>query len=114
MQINLTYDAQAMTAPQSFRDGIQAAADLMGKAFIDNITLNFVVGYGENQGVAVGALSANASATLVPIFYKDVVTVLTLHAQSDDDLQAVASLEPATGLQASAVYKISTAEGKAL
>jgi hypothetical protein len=37
--LNLVYDTAALNAPQSFRDGMQAAADMLDAHFIDNITV---------------------------------------------------------------------------
>src|ERR1700741_3934595 len=54
MQINLIYDSFAQAAPQSFRDGMQAAANVLDAAFDDNITVNISVGYGELNGVPLG------------------------------------------------------------
>ena len=53
LTINLIYDADALAAPQSFRDGMQAAADMLESAFDDKITINIAVGYGEFGGVHV-------------------------------------------------------------
>src|SRR5207237_226841 len=51
--INLVYDAQALAAPQSFRNGMQAAANIIQAAIIDPITVNIAVGYGEFGGFAI-------------------------------------------------------------
>lgn len=53
MQINLEFDSQALAAPQSFRDAIAAAADLIDATFSDEITVNIAVGYGEIQGMSL-------------------------------------------------------------
>ena len=53
LTINLIYDASALAAPQSFRDGMQAAANMLEAAFNDNIVINIAVGYGEFGGVAL-------------------------------------------------------------
>ena len=47
LTINLIYDADALAAPQSFRDGMQAAANMLEGAFDDKITINIAVGYTE-------------------------------------------------------------------
>jgi hypothetical protein len=41
------YDSQALAAPQSFRDGIQAAINILDATFTCNITCKIAVGYGE-------------------------------------------------------------------
>jgi Ca2+-binding RTX toxin-like protein len=50
--INLLYDASARAAPQSFRDGIQAAANILETTFSDNITVNLHIHYGGTGGGA--------------------------------------------------------------
>jgi serralysin len=53
--INLLYDAAAMAAPQSFRDGIQQAAALLTAAISDKITVNIKIDYsGTGGGAAAG------------------------------------------------------------
>ena len=53
IHINLIYDAFALAAPQSFRDGMQAAVNILQAAFLDPITVNIAVGYGEFGGTAL-------------------------------------------------------------
>jgi hypothetical protein len=50
MIINLLFDGSALAAPQSFRDGLQTAANILEAAFNDSITVNISVGYGEVDG----------------------------------------------------------------
>jgi hypothetical protein len=50
MKIIPDYDANALAAPQSFRDGVQTAIDILDKTFIANITVKIAVGYGERDG----------------------------------------------------------------
>ena len=51
LTINLKYDANALAAPQSFRDGVQAAANVLEAAIDDPITVTIEVGYTEyDQG----------------------------------------------------------------
>ncbi len=47
------YDASALSAPQSFRDGIQAAINILDSIFIANVTVKIKVGYGEYNGTAL-------------------------------------------------------------
>src|SRR5262249_29445173 len=49
-QISLDWDAPALAAPQSFRDGMQAAANIIAGAFSDPITVHIKVGYGSING----------------------------------------------------------------
>jgi hypothetical protein len=50
MKIIPDYDANALAAPQSFRDGVQTAIDILDKTFIADITVKIAVGYGERDG----------------------------------------------------------------
>jgi CARDB len=52
---NLLFDAAAMAAPQSFRDGIQQAATLLTTAISDKITVNIKIDFsGTGGGAAAG------------------------------------------------------------
>jgi hypothetical protein len=84
MRINLEFDSQAQAAPQSFRDGIQAAANLLDATFADNITINISVGYGEIEGTPEGSGSASAGPeTGVFDSYTQVRTWLAQNASAD-------------------------------
>ncbi|WP_342722047.1 NF038122 family metalloprotease [Bradyrhizobium sp. B097] len=54
LTINLIFDAAAMAAPASFRQGIEQAAALLSAAITDKITLNFNVDYSGTGGGAAG------------------------------------------------------------
>jgi hypothetical protein len=47
------YDSFALAAPQSFRDGIQAAINILDETFTANITVKIAVGYGEFNGTSL-------------------------------------------------------------
>ena len=47
LNINLEWDPNALAAPQSFRNSVQAAAAVLEAAIYDPITVNIEVGYGE-------------------------------------------------------------------
>lgn len=49
MQINLIWDGAAQSAPTAFRDSVVAAANMYAATFIDPITINLSVGYGDIQ-----------------------------------------------------------------
>ena len=55
LTINLVFDAAAMAAPQSFRDGVTQAMALICAAVTDRITLNLQIDYsGTGRGAAGG------------------------------------------------------------
>ena len=47
LNITLNFDAQALAAPQSFRDGMEAAVRMLERHVLDDINVNISVGYGE-------------------------------------------------------------------
>ena len=52
---DLIFDAAAMAAPQSFRDGIAQAASLLANVITDKITVNLNIDYsGTGGGAAAG------------------------------------------------------------
>lgn len=116
MFINLVYDAPALAAPQSFRDGVRAAANIIQADFINPITVNINVGYGEFKGFslasgAVGEGSAFRGATLSLASTK---AFLATTASSPDDFTSIANLNlhaPGPSFPSSIV--LSTAQAKA-
>jgi len=63
MLLNLVYDSNALAAPQSFRDGMQSAANIIDAAFSDNITVNIYVGYGEITNDPINNPSSKTTLT---------------------------------------------------
>ncbi|GAC1327867.1 MAG: hypothetical protein NVSMB26_02330 [Beijerinckiaceae bacterium] len=99
MQINLEYDSQAQAAPQSFRDAIQAAANVLDATFADNITINISVGYGEINGTPEPSGGASAGpSTGVFDSYSQVRTWLGQHASADVQ-SGVASMPTGSSIQ---------------
>jgi hypothetical protein len=117
MFIDLIYDGQALAAPQSFRNGMQTAADLLQAAFDDNITINIAVGYGEfpafngqpsqplpNQNTSEGEAWGNSLsyATL----RQDLVNTIS----SLDDNTSVASLPNTSSLEGHSSFFVANAQ----
>src|SRR5215468_5749145 len=60
LTINLVFDAAAMAAPQSFRDGITAAMQMITAVVTDHITLNLAIDYsGTGRGAFGGPSGGN-------------------------------------------------------
>jgi hypothetical protein len=124
LTINLIYDASALAAPQSFRDGMQAAANMLEGAFNDNITINIAVGYGEFGGVTlsdqnksegnIGYTGNGTNGQGTTETYSGLRTLLLNHEGSADDVTSVNSLPSTLGLQGNTSFVIGTAQGKAL
>ncbi|MCI4679676.1 NF038122 family metalloprotease [Rhodoblastus acidophilus] len=137
--INAIYDAAALAAPASFRDGIQAAINILEAAIIDPITLNIAVDYGTFGGQALpsqstsegnigfsgnssdisGYTDPNASGVGVAESYTNLKGLLTASEASTADVSSVASLPSNTSttdgaLLAGTNFTIGTAEAKAL
>jgi hypothetical protein len=99
MLINLEYDSRAQAAPQSFRDAIQAAANVLDATFTDNITVNITVGYGEIEGTPEPSGGASAGPNSgVLVNYSQVRTWLAQNA-SIDVQSGVAAMPTATSIQ---------------
>jgi hypothetical protein len=124
LHINLVYDAQALAAPQSFRDGMQAAANLLQAAFNDNITVNVAVGYGEFGGVTlsdqsfsfgnIGYTGNGTNGVGINETYSNLRTLLLNHEGDADDITSVNALTNTTSLQGQSNFVIGRAQAKAL
>jgi subtilase family serine protease len=128
LKINLIYDSFAMAAPQSFRDGMQAAANILQAAFHDNITVNIVVGYGEygngalalpNQNTSEGNIGFTGGGQFgagqgVTLSYANLRADLAADAKDGTDTQSVNSLPGGTSLQGHSSFVIGSAQAKAL
>jgi VCBS repeat-containing protein len=117
MIINLSYDAAGLAAPQSFRDGMQAAANMLDAHIIDNITVNIAVSYGTfngaalpNQNTSEGNIGPGGDGVGVTESYANLLNLLTTHETSADDITAVDSLPSTLAMS----FLIGTAQGKAL
>jgi hypothetical protein len=99
MLIHLVFDSRAQAAPQSFRDAIQAAANVLDATFADNITLNISVGYGEINGTpeSSGGASAGPSGGVF-VSYSQVRTWLVQNAAAEVQ-SGVAALPTGTSIQ---------------
>ncbi|GAC1337650.1 MAG: hypothetical protein NVSMB26_24860 [Beijerinckiaceae bacterium] len=114
MLINLVYDSQAQAAPQSFRDEIQAAANILDVTFKDNITVNIEIGYGEYPGN--GSPETNGSASSAPstgVFddYSQVRTWLAQNAAAGVQ-SGVAALPTGSSIQGQTQVAVWRAEEK--
>jgi len=60
--LNLSFDASAQAAPQSFRDTCNAAAAALMAVITDPITMNIIVGYNETPDGLGGSVATNLGA----------------------------------------------------
>jgi hypothetical protein len=114
MFVNLVYDAQALGAPQTFRDGVRAAADIIGATFIDAITVNVTVGYGEISGLSLGqSVAEGGGLSSVFLSYTNLRSDLAASATSAQDFTSVAFLPGGSSLQGFSSFLVSRAQEKA-
>jgi hypothetical protein len=119
LQINLEWDPNALAAPQSFRDGVQAAADILEAAIYDPITVNIEVGYGEfddggSEYTPLSDYSLGGIVSSIPVSYPSLIAALAANETSPDDSTAISSLPATTALNGQTDFAISSAEAKAL
>ena len=118
MDINLEFDANAQAAPQSFRDGVQAAANILDSAIFDPITVNIEVGYGEYDlgGPDYTQLSGESLGgiqTGISVSYPALKAALAAKESSAVDAQTVAALPNTAALNGQSFFTISTGLAKA-
>jgi hypothetical protein len=113
--INANYDASVNSAPAGFRTAFQNVISFFQTAFIDPITINIGVGWGEVGGSPVGSGALGQSLTYLAGYYNygQVRNALIADAKSSADSIAVASL-PAADPTDRRREVMATAEAKAL
>ena len=114
MIINLVYDASALAAPQSFRDGMNTGAHMLEAAFSDNITINISVHYGHPADEDV---SEGGPSLVYHEPYLGLLNALVLDSKTSDDANSVASLplpDPFGRLQGQSIFDVSSAQAKAM
>ena len=120
MNINLEFDSNALAAPQSFRDSVQTAANIVDAALSDPITVNVAVGYGE-YGLGTSQyqqLTSNYSVggfmMATRVSYAALVAALAAHVTSSPQAQLLASLPQAASLNGEQTFYVADAQLKAL
>ena len=120
MIINLIYDAQALAAPQSFRDGMEAAAVMLEHHLTDGITVNINVGYGEFSGnpisanISVGGPGAATDGSGFDLSYSDLRAALASHNTSATDTTVLANLPTGSSIEGESDFRIGNAQARAL
>jgi hypothetical protein len=94
LNLVLAYENSALTAPQSFRDGMQAAANILDALIRDNITVTIRVGYGDwNNQFSVPATAAEGGdLNGSNVSYTNLKAALASHETSAADQTFVNSL----------------------
>ena len=119
LTINLVYDANALAAPQSFRDGVQAATNALEAQIFDPITVNVGVGYGEyglgsGQYIPLaGGESLGGTPGGITVSYPALRAALLTNETTATGLSAVTLLPNTPSLGGRTSFTISTALAKA-
>src|SRR5450631_1311943 len=117
MNIVLDYENSALTAPQSFRDAMQTAANMLDAAVYDNITITILVGYGDWDNGAFKTQTGEAlGGSLDNLFvnYSDLRTALVAHETSVVDQSVVNALPNTSTIDNHYAFGVSSAVAKAL
>jgi hypothetical protein len=100
MQIIVTYDSSAASAPAAFAADVQIAVNFLEAAFTNNVTLNINVGWGESDGSALTTALGESFFAQAPNYtYSQIVNALSAQAalpNASPDL--VAGVQTLTGL----------------
>ena len=124
MIIHLIFDPSTNNAPNGFTGQIQTAANLMQQAFVDNITINIRVGWGEINDQAILPFNGSLSYALggpsygAYLSYQNLRNALTSvnEPRSADDSAAIASLPNSNSVfpNSANTFYLASAQEKAL
>jgi len=117
MNIVLDYENSALTAPQSFRDAMQTAANILDAAIYDNITVTLLVGYGDwNNGAYITQRGQAVGGSLdnFLVNYSDLRPALAAAETSVVDQSVVNSLPNTSIVDNHYAFGVSSAVAKAL
>ena len=112
---DVTYDSSVVSAPAAFQAAFQDAINLYQTTYIDPITINIDVGWGEIDGNPLSPGNLGQSRTNQPgnFTYSQVRSALNSDAKSAADFQAISTLG-ATDPTGGRAFRMSDAEAKAL
>src|ERR1700722_2950587 len=95
MNLVLDYESSALAAPQSFRDAMQAAANILDSTILNNITVTIEVGYNDylnNQITGLGSSAVGGDLYGATVSYTSLRATLASHETSTLDQTFVNSL----------------------
>ena len=117
MNLILSYEASALAAPQSFRDAMQTAANILDATILDNITVTIQVGYGDyfnNQITGLGTSAVGGDLYGGFVSYTNLKAALASHETSTLDQTFVNSLPTGTTVNGVSGFYVPSAVEKAL
>jgi hypothetical protein len=114
MKIDFIYDPSVAGAPAAFKTALAAAAQYLDTLITNNITINIAVGWGEDNGAAIGlgALAEGAPVQGIGMSYGALEAELSTHATTAADRTFVGSL-PTTDPTGGGQFYIASAQEKA-
>src|SRR5258708_10499060 len=113
----LNYESSALAAPQSFRDAMQAAANILDSTIKDNITVTLQVGYGDyygNQITGLGSSAVGGDLSGSFLSYTNLRAALDSHETSAVDQTFVNSLPTTPTVNGVSGFYVPSAIEKAL
>jgi len=114
MIINFDYDSSVNVAPAQFKIALDAAVSYLDSLITNPITVTFQIGWGENEGVALGSSIANgAPRGGTGYSYYALVNALESHATTSVDNLAYSNL-PTTDPTNGGQFYVGGAQEKAL
>jgi serralysin len=117
LNLVLAYENSALVAPQSFRNTMQAVANILESLIQDNITVTIQVGYGDwnngkDTGITTGAEGGDLNG--LNVFYTSLRVALASHETSTVDQTLVNSLPNSSAVNGMSSFWVPSAVGRAL
>src|SRR5438128_450504 len=112
MNLVLQYESSALAAPQSFRDAMQAAANILDAVIYNNVTVTIRVGYGDyNNGQMTGLTTTDEGGILngISVSYATLRAALASHESSGTDVTFVNSLPNTTSVNGVSSFYVPSA-----
>jgi hypothetical protein len=114
MEINITFDSSVSSAPAGFTSAIEYAVSVLDAAFINPVTINIDVGWGEVNGTNLSTNALGQSVSELDTYtYNQIESALIADGTSSIQQSAYATL-PATDPTGGGNFDVTTAEAKAL
>ena len=108
LTINLSFDASVNAAPAGFKSAVLAAAQFFENTFVNPVTVNIAVGYGEIAGYSLAGALGESDSFLYGSSYSQLAAALS--AASPAAAASLPAADPTGGGQ----FYLTTAEAKAL
>jgi hypothetical protein len=116
LNLVLSYENSALAAPQSFRDAMQAAANILDSLIFNNITVTIRVGYGDwnNQFSVPSTAAEGGDLNGSNVSYTTLRAALASHETSAADQAFVNSLPTGSSVNGKSTFYVPSAVEKPL